>query len=201
MTIGGPGNPPSVGTTPHALRTAACLIAGGGVVAYPTEAVYGLGCDPLNAEAVRRILAIKQRGEDKGLILIAAAFDALLPFVEALDEARMAEVLASWPGPNTWLLPARPDTPAWLTGVHDTLAVRVTGHPGAAALCRAWANLGSGALVSTSANLSGRPPVRTALATRLQLDTAPYLLVTGPCGRHPRPSTIRDGRSGRVLRG
>ena len=201
MTNAGPGQPSSVGTSPHALRTAARVIAAGGVVAYPTEAVYGLGCDPLDANAVRRILAIKQRGEDKGLILIAADFGALRPFVEILDDERMAEISSTWPGPNTWLLPARPDTPRWLTGTFDTLAVRVTGHAGAADLCRAWANFGCGALVSTSANLSGRPPVRTALHVRLQLHDAPDLIVAGPCGRHPRPSTIRDGRSGRLLRG
>lgn len=197
----GPGSSPSVGTTAHGLRTAARVIAAGGVVAYPTEAVYGLGCDPLNPEAVRRILAIKQRDEAKGLILIAASLDALLTFVEPLHGARMREIQATWPGPHTWLLPARPDTPGWLTGAHDTLAVRITGHAGAAALCRAWSKIGSGALVSTSANRSGRPPVRRALDVRLQLGAAPDLLVNGPCGNRSRPSTIRDGGSGRVLRG
>jgi L-threonylcarbamoyladenylate synthase len=191
----------AVGSSPHGLRTAARAIASGAVIAYPTEAVYGLGCDPFDAAAVRRILAIKCRAEDKGLILIAADFDALAPFVEPLDPRRMAEIQSSWPGPNTWLLPARPDTPSWLTGSHDTLAVRVTAHPVAAALRRAWSRLGGGALVSTSANLSGREPVRTVLGIRLQLDAAPDLVVTGRCGGNARPSTIRDGRSGRVLRG
>jgi len=201
MITAGSGHTSSVGTTPHALRMAAAVIAAGGVVAYPTEAVYGLGCDPLDAGAVRRILAIKQRGEEQGLILIAADLEALLPFIEPLDDRRMAEIQGTWPGPNTWLLPAGPATPRWLTGRHDTLAVRVTGHPVAAALCRAWSRLGGGALVSTSANLTGRPPVRTALDVRRQLHPAPDLIVSGPCGRHPRPSTIRDGRSGRLLRG
>ena len=185
-----------VGTTRHGLRRAARAIAAGAVVAYPTEAVYGLGCDPLNAPAVRRILEIKQRGEDKGLILIAAHFAALRPFVEPLDAARMDEIASTWPGPNTWLLPARAETPRWLTGVHDTLAVRVTGHPIAAALCEAW----GGALVSTSANPSGRPPARSALDVRRQLGEGPELVVVGPCGGEARPSTIRDARSGRVLR-
>jgi tRNA A37 threonylcarbamoyladenosine synthetase subunit TsaC/SUA5/YrdC len=80
----------------------------GAVIAYPTEAVFGLGCDPLDAAAVDRLLTIKQRDITKGLILIAADFDALVPFVEPLDDTRMAAIQATWPGPNTWLMPARP---------------------------------------------------------------------------------------------
>lgn len=181
------------------MRAAARAVARGGVVAYPTEAVYGLGCDPMNAASVRRILAIKGRDEDKGLILIAADFDALARYVELvrLPSERMAEINASWPGPSTWLLPAHDETPRWLTGRHDTLAVRVTAHPVAAALCRAV----GGALVSTSANRSNRPPTRDALQVRRQLAHAPdMLLVTGRCGGASRPSTIRDARTGRVLR-
>jgi L-threonylcarbamoyladenylate synthase len=195
----------SVGTSPFGLREAARVVSRGGVIAYPTEAVFGLGCDPLDPEAVSRILAIKGRDIHKGLILIAADFGALLPYVEPLPAGRMTEIAAGWPGPNTWLLPARPDTPTWLTGSHDTLAVRVSGHPVAAALCRACArygtHVGAGALVSTSANLSDLQPARTPLAVRRQLRDAPDLLVAGRCGSHPRPSTIRDGRTGRVLRG
>jgi L-threonylcarbamoyladenylate synthase len=195
----------SVGTSPFGLREAARVVSHGGVITYPTEAVFGLGCDPLDPEAVLRILEIKGREMDKGLILIAADLNALLPYVEPLPGERMAEIHATWPGPNTWLLPARPGTPTWLTGAHDTLAVRVTAHPVAAALCRACArygsHVGSGALVSTSANLSDLEPARTPLAARRRLRDAPDLLVAGRCGAHPRPSTIRDGRTGRVLRG
>lgn len=202
MSIRHAAHATSVGASPHALRIAARSLVRGGVVAYPTEAVYGLGCDPRNAAAVRRILAIKGRDESKGLILIAADFSALESFVECLDADSMALIRATWPGPNTWLLPARADTPRWLTGAHETLAVRVTAHPVAAALCRAWERIGgSGALVSTSANPSNRSPARTALGVRLQLGAAPDLLMNAPCGGADRPSVIRDGRSGRVLRG
>lgn len=181
---------------PLRLQLAARCLAAGGVIAYPTEAVYGLGCDPRNPDAVRRVLAIKRRPEHKGLILIAATWSQLAPYVESLGSARMAEILATWPGPVTWLLPAREDTPRWLTGRHETLAVRVTGHPLAAALCHAW----GGALVSTSANLSRRPPARTALQVRLRLGPAVDLVVTGPCGGRERPSAIRDGGTGAVVR-
>ena len=180
----------------YKLRLAVRCLQGGGVIAYPTEAVYGLGCDPLNQDAVQRILDLKGRPAHKGLILIAADFGQLLPFVESLDAVRMAQVLATWPGPVTWLLPVRRTTPLSLTGSHPTLAVRVTAHPAAAALCRAW----GGALVSTSANRSGRPPARTALQARLRLGPQVDFLLNGPCGGRSRPSTIRDGRSGAEVR-
>lgn len=166
------------------------------MIAYPTEAVYGLGCDPRCREAVLRLLAIKERDLSKGLILIAADLGQLAPFVESLSAERMREIEETWPGPNTWLLPARPTTPGWLTGRFDTLAVRVTAHPVAAALCRAF----GGALVSTSANRSGRPPARTALEARRALGDALDDLLVGRCMGADRPSSIRDGRTGRVLR-
>jgi len=180
----------------HRLTLAAHWIGVGGLVAYPTEAVYGLGCDPNDGEAVRRLLALKARPEAKGLILIAADWAQLEPYVRPLDPGRMAAISATWPGPVTWLLPARPETPRWLTGDHATLAVRVTAHPLAAALCRRW----GGPLVSTSANCAARPPARTVLAVHRALGAGPDYVLAGPCGGNPRPSSIRDGLTGAVLR-
>jgi len=182
--------------SPHRLRLAAAVIARGGVLAYPTEAVYGLGCDPWNPAAVARLLWLKRRPPSKGLILIAADFTQLEPFVRRLAAARMDQIFTSWPGPNTWLLPARAATPRWLTGEHATLAVRVTAHPVAAALCRIF----GGAIVSSSANLSDRRPARTALAVRQRLAGVPDLILAGDCGGAERPSCIRDGATGRILR-
>jgi len=175
---------------------AARCIRGGGTLAYPTEAVYGLGCDPWDRVAVQRLLAIKRRPGHKGLILIAADFAQLAPFVEPLDAALMQPILATWPGPNTWLLPARAGTPGWLRGRHVTLAVRVTAHPIAAALCTAAGS----ALVSTSANISHRPPARTHLQVRSALGSQVDLILAGRCGTRARPSSIRDGRTGAVIR-
>jgi L-threonylcarbamoyladenylate synthase len=190
----------SIGPSPFGLRLAAQAIAAGEVIAYPTEAVYGLGCDPLDARAVRRILAMKQRPERKGLILIAADLEALWPFVLPLGPARMAEIQASWPGPSTWLLPAREGTPTWLTGEHETIAVRIPGHPLARALCAAWSRFGGGALVSTSANLAEQAPARSALEVRRAFRAGPDLILNAPCGGSARPSVIRDARTGQVLR-
>lgn len=180
----------------HKLRLAARCIRAGGIIAYPTEAVFGLGCDPWNRDAVHRLLTIKQRPEHKGLILIAADFAQLYPFVEPLDETRMQEVLATWPGPVTWLLPARAETPCWLTGRHATLAVRVTAHRLAADLCEAAGS----ALVSTSANISRRPPAQSTLEVRLALGSQVDVILPGRCGTRGRPSSIRDGHSGAVIR-
>lgn len=181
-----------VSLTPCRLRSLARLLRAGGVIAYPTEAVFGLGCDPRNESAVRRILAIKQRPVTKGLILIAADFEQLKPWLLPLAPEHWAEVSRSWPGPVSWLLPARPETPGWLRGKHNTLATRVTAHPIAAALCRA----AGFPLVSTSANRSGQPSLRTALAVQRQLGREVDAVVTEPVGPAHRPSTIRtlDGR-------
>jgi L-threonylcarbamoyladenylate synthase len=178
------------------LALTAHWIARGGLVAYPTEAVYGLGCDPRDGAAVRRLLALKGRPEGKGLILIAADWAQLEPFVLHLDPERMAAIRATWPGPVTWLLPACRETPRWITGHHTTLAVRVTAHPLAAALCQRW----GGPLVSTSANRAARPPARSALAVRRALGRGLDYVLTGPCGGAARPSRIRDGATGAALR-
>jgi len=183
--------------SPWKLRQAARVFHAGGLLAYPTESVFGLGCDPLNPHAVHRLLQLKQRPLHKGLILIAADYDQLRPFIRPLQAARMAEVFASWPGPHTWLLPAAPHLPRWLRGGHKTLAVRVTAHPVAAALCRACRS----PLVSTSANLSGRPPARTPLKVRQGLGQQLEHIVNAPCGGAKRPSTIRNALTGALIRG
>ena len=178
------------------LALAAHWLACGGLVAYPTEAVYGLGCDPRDRSAVHRLLALKARPEGKGLILIAADWIQLEPYVRSLGPERMAAIHGTWPGPVTWLLPARPGAPRWLTGDHATLAVRITAHPLAAALCRRW----GGALVSTSANRASRPPARTPLGVHLALAGGLDYILTGRCGGAARVSSIRDGTTGAVLR-
>lgn len=177
----------------------------GGVIAYPTEAVYGLGCDPWNAEAVARLLKLKRRSWRKGLILIASRPEQLLPFLLPLSDVLQQQVFATWPGPVTWLLPTRPEVPGWLCGEHETLAVRVTAHPVAAQLCDAW----GGALVSTSANPEGCVPARSARRVQAyfsakrspRLGAAPDLyILNAPLGGSPRPSEIRDGRTGSIIR-
>ncbi len=178
------------------LRAAARCIHGGGIIAYPTEAVYGLGCDPLDGDAVSRLLDLKQRPLAQGLILIGADYAQLAPYVGPVSGPVMKRVRASWPGPVTWLLPASPGVPYWLCGAHATIAVRVTAHPLAAALCRAAGH----ALVSTSANRHLRPPARNALQVERHLGAELDYVLTGRVGPRKHPSEIRDALSGRVVR-
>ncbi len=182
--------------TPWALRWAARALRAGGLVAYPTEAVWGLGCNPADPVTVFELLELKQRHPEKGLILVAADLAQLRPWIAPLSKEARTKVLGSWPGPVTWLVPAAPACPYWLTGAHETLAVRVTAHPVAAALCRAW----GGALVSTSANPAARRPARSALAVRRYFGERLDAILAGPTGGAARPSAIRDLASGRVLR-
>lgn len=180
------------------IASAARQVRAGGIIAYPTEAVYGLGCDPDDGAAVLRLLEIKQRQLDKGLILIAAQFGALQPYLDLalINKTQLIKLRRSWPGPVTWVLPAHPDVPFWLRGKHSSLAVRVTAHPLAAALCHA----SGGVLVSTSANISTRPPARSALAVRRRFGTCLDYIVSGPLGDRSKPTPIYDAMSGRVLR-
>jgi L-threonylcarbamoyladenylate synthase len=175
---------------------AAALLRAGGVIAYPTEAVYGLGCDPANESAVLKILELKQRSVDKGLILIASDSAQLHSYIEPRLLAENVEVLASWPGPHTWLLACKANTPFWLSGAHDTLAVRVTAHPVAAGLCKAF----GGAIVSTSANPAGAEPARQRATVERYFSGGIDLIVDGAVDTTAQVSTIRDARSGKQLR-
>ena len=168
----------------------------GGIIAYPTEAVYGLGCHPNNAPAVRRLLAIKRRGEEHGLILIAHDFSLLAPYCKPPDAAVWRRIGRTWPGPCTWLLRASKPLPL-ITGGRDRIAVRVTSHPMAAALCRACGR----ALVSTSANTHGRPPARTATQVRAAFNAGDVdYVLPGSIGGQARPTPILDARNGRAIR-
>ncbi len=181
------------------LYEAARVLHRGGVIAYPTEAVWGLGCDPINEAAVLRLLALKQRDIAKGLILIAGAleqFDGLLDW-QALPVDRADAVYASWPGPHTWIVPASGRVPQWITGAHDGVAARVSAHPEVVALCAAF----GGPLVSTSANPSGAAPPRALGEFAAQLLVQLDGVVAGATGGLANPTQIRDARTGNVLRG
>lgn len=182
--------------TPFQLREAVRALRRGGLIAYPTEAVYGLGCDPLNADAVQRLLALKQRPMDKGLILVAADFAQLYAYLLPLSDGLAQQVHASWPGPVTWLLPVPPEVPVWLRGGHDTLAVRVSDHPVVRALCRAF----GGPIVSTSANPAGQRPARDPLTVQRLFTGNVDCILHAPLGGLGRPTEIRDGRTGRIVR-
>lgn len=167
------------------------------VIAYPTEAVFGLGCDPDSEAAVMKLLALKHRPIEKGLILIAADYQQLIPYIddEQLSAEQKERMFSHWPGPVTWVLPARASTPVWLTGQFSSLAVRVSDHPGVVALCKAFGK----PLVSTSANLTSLPPCRNVAEVLTQFGEA-FPVFLGETGGRQNPSEIRDVLTGELIR-
>lgn len=181
----------------HRLRCAARALRAGGIIAHATEGVWGLTADALDADAVLRVIALKARDPGKGLIVIAAAPDALAPLVAPGADAGWQRALDSWPGPNTWLLPAAPDAPWWLTGGQPTIALRVPAHGLTRSVCRQF----GGPLVSTSANRAACRPVDQPWQARARFGAGLDMVLGGRCDTPGRPSTIRDARTGAIRRG
>ena len=175
---------------------AARQMRAGAVIAYPTEAVYGLGCDPANEQAVRHLLALKQRSPDAGLILIADRFEAFRPFIDEVDENRLQVALASWPGPVTWLFPRAENVPDWLAGKHPAIALRLSAHPVCRHLCAEF----GGAIVSTSANPTTQPAPKTAAEVAAYFPKGLAGIVEGEAGGRELPSEIRDLLTGALVR-
>jgi L-threonylcarbamoyladenylate synthase len=177
-----------------AARRASDVLLGGGVIAYPTEGVFGLGCLPDDIDAVTRILALKQRSPRKGLILIAA-------YAEQFDAWIDPSVRGALPDPDprqpvTWIVRPAARVAAIVTGDNPGLAIRITTSPIAAAVCEAVEM----PVVSTSANIAGRPVARNAFILRRSFGHLVDYLVPGECGPASGPSEIRELETGRVLR-
>lgn len=176
------------------IQEAKAYLVAGSILAYPTEAVYGLGCDPFNERAVIRLLALKQRTIEKGLILLIANWQQLDALIAPLASTLLEPVKTTWPGPVTWLFPKADTIPYWLSGAHDSIAIRMTNHPIASQLCQ------DGPIVSTSANKSGLPPATTLDALCEQFPEGIDAFMRGELGGAKSPSKIYDVQSGRQLR-
>lgn len=172
------------------------VINKGGVIAYPTEAVFGLGCDPFNYSAVNRILGMKKRPLESGFILVASSWDQIEPFVEALLPASMWRVLETWPGPVTWIFPVRPEIPEWITGNRKTIAVRVSAHPVVQEICKRYGK----AIISTSANIHGNAPARDARTVELIFGNTVDHIVKASVGNQISPTEIRNAITGEIIR-
>jgi len=183
----------------HSLLTVAqavnCL-RGGKVIAYPTEAVFGLGCDPNSESAVRQLLSLKNRPATAGLILIADSYERFEPFIAPVPAQLRERAMLTWPGPVTWLFPRAENTPDWLAGKHDSIALRITDH----AVCRELCSAFGGAIVSTSANPSTAEPARSAARVEEYFGSYVCGTVAGALGGNESPSEIRDLASGVVIR-
>lgn len=179
-----------------AIKKAYIALQHGGIIAYPTEAVYGLGCDPLNQDALKRLLKLKHRSPSKGLILVASDFAQLEPFLKPVTPEIFNRVMKSWPGPTTWLLPANEQAPKILRGKYTMQAVRISAHPLVEKLCNYYGS----AIVSTSANLSGRPAARNALTVRKIFNGQIDFVISNSIGELKNPSEIKNAITGETIR-
>ena len=180
----------------HCLRARAVL-GRGGVIAYPTEGVWGLGCDPFNKSAVERLLALKNRPWQKGLIVALANDHVAKALLLGLPQDRQNAIKATWPGPNTWLVPHRDLWPSWVTGDSDFIACRLSAY----SVVRDLARAAGGAIISTSANPAGQPAAMTAQQVRQYFGHSVDLIMPGKVQGLQKPSVIRHGFTGETLRG
>ncbi len=177
------------------INHAASIVAAGGILAYPTEAVYGIGCSPYCLPAINRILGLKGRKVSKGLILIGSDLSQFEHLVDMRVVGNRPEILSSWPGPVTWIFPAKSGVPEWLIGNHTGLAIRISNHPLVRNLCDK-----AGILVSTSANPAACKPARTSRRVRAYFGDKLDYILPGTVGDNIGPTEIRDAISGNILR-
>ncbi|MDE0223828.1 MAG: L-threonylcarbamoyladenylate synthase [Gammaproteobacteria bacterium] len=177
------------------LKTAADVIVGGGVVVHALEGVWGLACDPFDERAVERVLRIKRRRHDKGLLVVASSASFFEEELACLTAAARRTVIESWPGAETWVVETR-RFPPWITGGRPTVAIRVPGHRQA----RALAGLCGGPIVSTSANVNRFPPATTELRARRHFQHRVDFILPGSTNNLQGPSRIRLAADGSVLR-
>jgi L-threonylcarbamoyladenylate synthase len=180
------------------LKNVVTALNSGEVIAYPTEGVFGVGCDPTNEQAIQKLLNLKQRPSHKGLILIAANIEQLNPYIEwsAVSAEVKLRILSTWPGPVTWVMPIKPGVSKLLCGEFNSIAVRVTAHADVQSLCNEF----GGAITSTSANLTTLPPCRTVAEVEQQFNQQQVTILHGVVGNRETPTEIRDALTGNVLR-
>lgn len=178
------------------INQAVSRLQAGEVIAYPTEAVWGLGCDPNNEVAVRALLRLKRRPVEKGLILVAASIDQFEPYLTLLTADQHHQLQASWPGFQTWVVPVSETVPVWLKGEHQSIALRVSAHPLVKELCQAF----GGPLVSTSANPTGQPAAFQEQQVKDYFNDELAFVLSGDLGGADSPSSIIDIVSGKPIR-
>lgn len=174
----------------------AAILHEGGVVAYPTEAVWGLGCDPFNQHAVERILELKSRPVEKGLILVAGAAQQLAPWREILEYPIFSRLIEVTERPTSWVVPDTLITPDWVRGQHSGVAIRLSQHDAVQALCGAY----DGVLVSTSANPAGQEPARSKEHVIAYFGDQLDAIYDAPLGQAQQPSQVLDLLTGKQFR-
>jgi len=171
---------------------AGIILKNGGVIAYSTETVLGLGCDPNNQEAVNRILWLKNRAIENGLIMLVNSIESLQQYTTSLSAEQIALITSA--KNTTWLIPANNHVPAWMLGKHKKLAVRITQHTTANPLSAA-----THGIVSTSANVSSYKILANQNELRDWFGPHVDYIIVGDKGSDA-PSEIKDLITGDKLR-
>jgi L-threonylcarbamoyladenylate synthase len=179
------------------IQQAITAINSGGIVAYPTEAVWGLGCNPWDIDAVKRLLKIKQRSHSKGFVIVASSIDQISKLCTELPQSKLQQLQQTWPGPYNWIIP---DKQSWfpniVRGGHSGIAIRVSDHPLIKKLCNAAGH----PLISTSANISGQLPCLTAQQVDTVFADKISGFINGDLGDSTQPCLIRDLTTGKIIR-
>lgn len=178
------------------IRHAVHVLRRGGLIAYPTEAVFGLGCLPDKTQTIKKLLQLKQRPIEKGLILLAADLSQLTPYISPLEQDVEQKIQSGWPGPTTWVVPTPSRTSPLIRGKFHSIAIRVSAHPIVRELCRQC----NSPIISTSANMTGQNMSYSAFDVRLRFKDQLDCILNAPLGDSDKPSVIRDAMSGRVIR-
>ncbi len=166
----------------------------GAVIAYPTEAMFGLGCAADNEYAATKILALKQRTKDKGLISLVNDLRQVVDWLDSSYQHLWPKAQQSWPAALTWLFPCSEAAPDWLTGGGSRIALRCPAHPLALQLCKQTP------LISTSANQTMQIPAKTTSQVLHYFPDQLDLIVVGQCSNHIQSSQIRDLVTDKLLR-
>lgn len=183
-------------TKPLVIQQASHCLKQGGIIAYPTESLFGLGCDPFNQQSVMRLLELKKRPIEKGLILVAANWQQIEELILPLPEQRLKLIKDSWPGFVTWLLPCTDKIPSWIHGQHQTVAIRISANPLIQQLCLDCQQ----PLVSTSANQHGQPALYDAQSIETVFANGIDYILQGEIELAGKASEIRDGLTGEIIR-
>jgi len=176
------------------ITQAMATLQAGGVLAYPTESVYGLGCAAADRVAVRRIVELKQRSPSMGLITLIANLEQVEDWLDSRYSHLWDKACASWPNAITWLFPCSDRAPVWLTGGTHRIALRRPAHALALALCEDIA------IVSTSANPSQFPAAQSSEQVLAYFPQGVDTILVGECGGRSEPSQIIDLISDKISR-
>jgi len=180
--------------TDKPIQQAANIIQNSGIISYPTESVFGLGCDPLSEKAVQRILELKQRSVEKGLIIVAGELEQLMPYIEISDKEKQTILTAK--KPTTWLVNKSTLTPRWVSGSHKKIAVRISRHPLVVNLCAVL----NQPIISTSANPAGEQPALNSQQSETYFSNRVDLYLDDPTNMSGQPTQIKDIETGQIIR-